>query len=75
MYLIGGYADAVVDGVTGLLAEPGQLLPALDRALTDDGLRSRLAAAALERARSLTWEATALGTLQVLADDALRRRR
>ncbi|MGD9797912.1 MAG: glycosyltransferase family 4 protein, partial [Acidimicrobiia bacterium] len=71
---IGGYADAVVDGETGLLAPPGQLGPALDRVLADGSLRAGLGRAALERARRFTWEATALGTFRVLADAARRRR-
>ncbi len=64
---IPGHADAVVDGVTGLLASgPAELLSALDRVLSDPALRARLGAAALERASHLTWEATARGTLEAL---------
>jgi glycosyltransferase involved in cell wall biosynthesis len=64
---IAGHRDAVVDGVTGLLALPGELGHALARALTDADLRARLGAAALERAATFTWEATAAGTLSALA--------
>ena len=71
---ISGHADAVIDGSTGVLVEPGDLAPAIDRLLRDDAERRRLAKAAHEHARRLTWEATAVGTLRVLADDAIRRR-
>jgi glycosyltransferase involved in cell wall biosynthesis len=71
---IAGHTDAVVDGETGLLAEPSELGAALDRLLTDGTLRARLAAGALAHARQFTWEATALATFRVLADDARRRR-
>jgi glycosyltransferase involved in cell wall biosynthesis len=64
---IAGHRDAVVDGVTGVLAAPGRLGPELAALLTDDTRRRRLAAAAQARAAELTWEATAAGTLAVLA--------
>jgi glycosyltransferase involved in cell wall biosynthesis len=71
-----GHVDAVDDGRTGLLVDdPVELEAALDRVISDHGLRTRLGAAARERAAQLTWEATARGTLQVLAADALARRR
>ena len=71
-----GHVDAVEDGRTGLLVEgAAQLEAALDRVLADPALRARLGVAARERAARLTWEATARGTLQVLAADALNRRR
>lgn len=72
---IGGHRDAVVDGTTGLLAPLPELGAAISRVLGDRALRDRLAAGALARARTLTWEATALGTLSVLAADAQDRRR
>ncbi len=71
---IGGHRDAVLDGRSGLLAPLADLGPAISRVLADPELRARLAAGALERARALTWEATASGTLSVLAEDALARR-
>jgi glycosyltransferase involved in cell wall biosynthesis len=71
---IAGHADAVVDGVTGVLVEPDGLAPMIDRLLRDDAERGRLAKGGREHAQRLTWEATAAGTLRVLADDALRRR-
>lgn len=72
---IGGHRDAVLDGRTGVLAPLADLGAALSGVLADPVRRRRLAAGALERARTLTWEATARATLSVLADDALARRR
>jgi len=64
---IAGHRDAVVDGVTGVLAAPGQLGAEVAALLTDEPRRRRLAAAALARSADFTWEATAAGTLAVLA--------
>ncbi|MFI5053278.1 MAG: glycosyltransferase family 4 protein [Acidimicrobiia bacterium] len=72
---VAGHSDAVVDGVTGLLADgPDELRGALDSVLRDDGLRARLGTAALEHAVRYTWAATARGTLEVLAAAAIARR-
>ena len=73
---IAGHADAVVHERTGLLVDdPSQLGPAIARVLGDNELRARLAAEALVYASRYTWAATACGTLEVLANEALRRRR
>jgi glycosyltransferase involved in cell wall biosynthesis len=73
---IAGHADAVVDGHTGLLVDdPSQLGPAIERVLTDNQLRESFSAQGLAHARGFTWEATARSTLEVLANEALRRRR
>jgi glycosyltransferase involved in cell wall biosynthesis len=73
---IPGHEDAVVDGSSGLLVEPTVGLEgAISRVLLDDGLRARLQAGALSHARRFTWNATALGTMQALVDDARRRAR
>jgi len=64
---IAGHRDAVVDGVTGVLAGPRRLGPEVAALLTDAARRQRLADAARARAAELTWEATAAGTLAVLA--------
>ncbi|CAN5497188.1 glycosyltransferase family 4 protein [soil metagenome] len=69
-----GHADAVEDGVTGLLVPPEALHEAIGRVLRDAELRRGLSEGALAHAGRFTWEATALGTLQALADEALRRR-
>jgi glycosyltransferase involved in cell wall biosynthesis len=71
---IAGHADAVVDGRTGLLVDrPADLAPALVRVCTDPDLRRRLGEAARAHAARFTWAATARGTLEVLAAEALRR--
>jgi glycosyltransferase involved in cell wall biosynthesis len=73
---IAGHVDTVTDGVTGLLADdPPGLTPLLRRFLADAGLRDRLAQGALARAAALTWDRTALGIMEVLAEQAARRRR
>ena len=69
---IGGHRDAVFHDRTGLLVEPGELAAAITRVLQDEALRLRLAAGARDRAAELTWEATAAGTLGVLAAEAQR---
>lgn len=63
-----GHLDAVVDGVSGVLAEPGdQMVEALDAILSNDLLRHRLHAGALNNAARLTWDRTALESMRVLA--------
>jgi len=59
----------VVDGVTGLLSAPEALGATMVRLLRDHRERSVLASAALGRARTLTWDTTAAGVAQVLADE------
>ena len=71
---ISGHKDALVDGKTGLLAEPGELADALHRVLSDSELRASLSKAAEKHAEQFTWEATAHGTLQVLVDQVRRWR-
>ena len=73
---IAGHSDAVVNERTGLLVDdPIQLGAAIERLITDDEYRSWLAAGAIAHAMRFTWAATARGTLEVLANEALRRRR
>ena len=56
---IDGHLDAVVDGQSGLLAEPGpEMEAALDTMLTNSVLRQRLKAGAQLQARSLSWDRT-----------------
>lgn len=72
---IAGHRDAIVADRSGLLVERVSELPeALARVLEDAELRTRLGAGAATRAGEFTWDATALGTLEALATDALRRR-
>jgi glycosyltransferase involved in cell wall biosynthesis len=72
---IAGHEDAVVDGVTGLLADdmPG-IARAIDRLLRDGDLRQRMSTAALEYSARFQWSKTALGVMESLAADARRRR-
>ena len=73
---ISGHRCSVVDGVTGVLASEDQLAAALAAVLTDEPRRERLGAAALVRARTRTWEASALGVLRVfhqVVDERTRR--
>jgi glycosyltransferase involved in cell wall biosynthesis len=72
---IAGHRSSVVDGVTGLLAPPEQLGARMADVLGDPALRERLGAAALRRARTLTWDASALGITRVLHRVVLARSR
>jgi len=73
---IAGHLDAVAEGDSGLLApDLDGLVAGLDRVLSDAVLRARLGRGAQQRAARHTWEATARGTLRVLAEEAGRRRR
>ena len=65
---IRGHRSSVIDGVTGVLAPPERLGTTIADVLLDVERRSRLATAALARARSLTWDASALGVTRVLHD-------
>jgi glycosyltransferase involved in cell wall biosynthesis len=56
-----------VDGVTGLLAPLDSLDVALTKVLIDPELRARLGAAALDRARSLSWDRT----VEMITDELL----
>lgn len=65
---IAGHRDAVVDGVTGFLAEAGPAMTdRLDLLISDTLLRRRLQMAAVDRARLLTWDRTALAAMRILA--------
>jgi glycosyltransferase involved in cell wall biosynthesis len=73
---VAGHADAVVDGETGILCRGSDALRVgLDRILRDGDLRTRMSDAARAHAARFTWEATARGTLEVLAAAAIARRR
>lgn len=71
---IPGHRSSVIDGVTGLLASPDTLGDRLADVLTAPELRPRLAAAALARARALTWDASALGVTRALHAEVVARR-
>jgi len=71
---VAGHSDAVVDGETGILCRGGDALRVgIDRLLRDNDLRARMSDAARAHAARFTWEATARGTLEVLAAAAIAR--
>src|SRR4051812_4949499 len=73
---IAGHSDAVVHERSGLLVDdPVELGNAIERVIADDAFRATLSEGATEHASRFTWAATAHGTLEVLANEALRRRR
>jgi len=71
---INGHTDSVREGVSGLLAESSRELGnQLDRVLSDPDLRQQLSDGAIGYAATLTWDATAIGVLEPLAREAMRR--
>ena len=71
---IAGHMDAVENGASGFLAEPGpEMEAAVHTVLSNQMVRRRLERGAVRRSRQLTWDQTALDTLKVLAADAARR--
>jgi glycosyltransferase involved in cell wall biosynthesis len=73
---IAGHADAVVDGVSGVLADGDDgLTEALAEVLSDPHRLEQLRQGALARAAALTWGQTATEVMRVLADEVARRRR
>lgn len=77
---IRGHRSSVVDGVTGLLVPEDRLGSTIADLLLDDERREHLGSAALDRARTLTWDASALGVTraihsEVVAHDAGRSER
>jgi glycosyltransferase involved in cell wall biosynthesis len=69
---LGGLAEAIDDGRTGVLAQdPAELAVKVGRILADARLRDALGRAAQARASEFTWDATARRTLELL--DAQRR--
>jgi glycosyltransferase involved in cell wall biosynthesis len=68
---ISGHMDAVNDGITGYLAEPGpEMAERIARVLGQPSLMRRLRRAALQRVQNLTWDRTAVQTLLVLVNEA-----
>jgi glycosyltransferase involved in cell wall biosynthesis len=68
---IAGHADAVENGLTGYLAEPGRPMEArIDALISDPLLMRRMQRAARQRAEQLTWDRAALDTMRVLANQA-----
>jgi glycosyltransferase involved in cell wall biosynthesis len=61
-HAIGGVAEAVLDGTTGILVEPdrpAQLAAAFEKLIHDEALRARLGAAGRAWARRNSWEQSA----------------
>jgi glycosyltransferase involved in cell wall biosynthesis len=72
---IAGHSDAIAHEHSGFLVDGrDEFVGALDRVLRDPELRERLSRGAIQHASRFTWAATARGTLEVLAADAVRRR-
>jgi glycosyltransferase involved in cell wall biosynthesis len=68
---IGGLAEAIEDGRTGVLAhDPAGLGLKVSAVLGDPALRDTLGRAAYERALGFTWDATAARTLELLCRQA-----
>ena len=71
---IPGHVDALSEGVSGLLADDDDdLVRQLERIVTDEVLRTRLTAGALEHAGTFTWSNTATKIMEILVDEALGR--
>jgi glycosyltransferase involved in cell wall biosynthesis len=72
---IPGHVDVIADGETGVLIDTDdELAAALGQVIGDRGLRERLAAGALARAATHTWDRAAYEILEALADEAKTRR-
>jgi glycosyltransferase involved in cell wall biosynthesis/SAM-dependent methyltransferase len=57
---VGGLAESIVDGETGVLAgDPAELIERVRELLADETRREAMGAAAEARARTFTWERTA----------------
>lgn len=67
---IAGHRSSVDDGVTGVLAPVDRLGDAIADVLLDHGRRVALGDAALERARTLTWDMSARRILDALVGEA-----
>jgi glycosyltransferase involved in cell wall biosynthesis len=71
---INGHRSSVLDGVTGVLAPLERLGDTIADVLLDDARRQQLAAGAVARARTLTWEASARRILHALHGEVMRKR-
>ncbi len=70
---VSGHRSSVIDGVTGVLTTLDRLGETMADVLLDDDRRAALASAALARARTLTWDASAYGILAALHGQVTRR--
>ena len=71
---VSGHRSSVIDGVTGVLVPLPRIAETMADVLLDEARRDRLASAALVRARTLTWDASAQGILAALLGQVRRRR-
>ena len=71
---VGGLADAIDDGVTGLLVDADGLRPAIERLLEDEALRGRLGSAAREVAEKTLSAAASSVSLLAVYEDAVAAR-
>ncbi|HEX2784447.1 MAG TPA: glycosyltransferase family 4 protein, partial [Ilumatobacteraceae bacterium] len=70
---VSGHRSSIVDGVTGVLTPLGCLGDTIADVLLDRDRHAHLGAAALARARTLTWDASAQGILAALHGQVRRR--
>ncbi len=70
---VNGHRSSVVDGVTGVLVPLERLGETIGEVLLDEPRRQALADAALARAKTLTWEASARGVLAGLHGQVMAR--
>jgi len=70
---VSGHRSSVVNGSTGELVPLDRLGDAMADLLLDHERRDLLADAALRRARTLTWDASALGVLQALHGEVMAK--
>ena len=69
-----GHSDAVQDGYTGYLAEPGEaMVDAIGALIDNDLLRRRMRLGAITNAARLSWDRAALESMRVLASNAAAR--
>lgn len=71
---ISGHRCSVVDGVTGQLADLDNLGRVMAELLINHELRGQMGEAALRRAQTLTWDASALGIIKQLHGEVLRNK-
>jgi glycosyltransferase involved in cell wall biosynthesis len=72
---IAGHEDAIVDGVSGVLADDDdELADAMVDVLTDRRRLDQLSQGAIARAGSLTWGHTATQVMRIAAEEVSKRR-
>ena len=69
---ISGHRCSVLDGSTGLLVDLENLADAMVTLIIDDVRRRQFGLAALQRAQTLTWDASGLGIIKELHAEVLK---